>query len=350
MFQQRVLLITPFHKSQRGNSITTERICEGLLSRGVPAERLSLEEENWPQRLASLLESGIGIVHGFNAHYFGGLLEKVPGLLACPLVITLTGTDINSEGRKGSPSVAAVLGKARHLVVFHEDFKARLAAWGWSPSGISVVPQGVALPPAPARSRKDLGIPVGTFVFLLPTGLRPVKNIELALDALEDLAREGQRIHLLIMGAVIDEAYGKSILARAAGLPWVTYLGEVPHAEMEGVLRVGDAVINCSRSEGQPQAALEAMSLGLPAVLTDVPGNSGIISNGREGFYIRTRRELTSAARVLVNDPAGRRQMGAAAAELVGSRFSPAAEIDRHIEIYRMISTRNTDNGVRLPE
>lgn len=338
MFQQRILLITPFHKSQRGNSITTERIREGLLSCGVPAERLSLEEENWPQRLESLLESGIGIVHGFNAHYFGGLLEKVPGLLACPLVITLTGTDINAEGGKGSPSLAAVLGKARHLVVFHEDFKARLAAWGCRPSGISVVPQGVVLSPAPARSRKELRIPGDTVVFLLPTGLRPVKNIEFALDALEDLAREGERIHLMIMGAVIDEAYGKSILARVAGLPWVTYLGEVPHAEMEGVLRVGDAVINCSLSEGQPQAALEAMSLGLPAVLTDVPGNSNIISNGREGYYVRDRRELTSAARVLVNDPAGRRQMGAAAAELVRSRFSPAAEIDRHIEVYRMIA------------
>ena len=131
---------------------------------------------------------------------------------------------------------------------------------------------------------------------------------------------------------------GKAFSRRVERLPWVTYLGEVPHAEMEGVLRVGDAIINCSLSEGQPQAALEAMSLGMPAVLTDVPGNSNIISNGREGFYVGDRRELTSAARVLVNDPAGRRQMGAAAAELVRSRFSPAAEIDRHIEIYRMIA------------
>ena len=338
MFKRRVLLITPFHKSQRGNSITTERIREGLLSRGVPAQRLSLEEENWPERLQSLLESGIGIVHGFNAHHMGNLLDKVPGVLHYPLVITLTGTDINTELKKESSTCAGVLEKARHLVVFHEDFKAGLVARGSQSARISVVPQGVVLPAAPARSRKDLGIPDGKFVFLLPTGLRPVKNIGLALDAMEDLAREEASIHLLIMGAVIDEAYGKGILARVERLPWVAYLGEVPHSEMEGVLRLGDAVVNCSDSEGQPQAALEAMSLGMPAILTDVPGNRNIISNRREGYYVGNRREFTRAARELVNDPAGCRQMGAAAAELVRSRFSPAAEIDRHIEIYRMIA------------
>ncbi len=165
--------------------------------------------------------------------------------------------------------------------------------------------------------------------------VRPVKNVDLALDGLEPLANEDSRVRLLIMGPVIDKTYGLHILQRIKALPWVVYIGEVSHTEISGVFTLGDVVMNCSEAEGQPQAALEAMSLGVPAILSDVPGNRSIIKNGREGFYIRTSRDLYQAARILLTRPALRQEMGQAAAELVKARFDYTCEIRQHIEIYK---------------
>lgn len=332
-----VLLITPFHKSQRGNTLTTRRICTGLTRQGLTAELLSLEDTDYQVKLHQHLGSGrFNMVHAFNGLYLAKIMSSHPQLLDYPLIATLTGTDINLPENQEYAALEPVFTAAQYIVVFHEDFKNRLLSHRPSlEEKVAVIPQGICLPSAPARKPQDFGIPVDSTVFLLPTGLRPVKNLGLALDGLEPLASEDSRVRLLIMGPVIDKTYGLHILQRIKALPWVVYIGEVSHTEISGVFTLGDVVMNCSEAEGQPQAALEAMSLGVPAILSDVPGNRSIIKNGREGFYIKTSRDLYQAARILLNRPALRQEMGQAAAELVKARFDYTCEIRQHIEIYK---------------
>lgn len=69
--------------------------------------------------------------------------------------------------------------------------------------------------------------------------------------------------------------------------PRTAYLGEIDHRAISGLYAAADLVLNTSLAEGQPQAALEGMSLGLPAIMTAVTGNLGIMTGGREGFYVR---------------------------------------------------------------
>ena len=122
-------------------------------------------------------------------------------------------------------------------------------------------------------------------------------------------------IRLVIIGAVIDPAYAAQIRNRIQALPWVTYLGEIPHQAMSGILALGDIVLNTSDSEGQPQGALEAMSLAKPTLMTAVPGNLNLITDGVEGFYVRDEADLIRSARILLEDPALRKNRWAAAAQ-----------------------------------
>ncbi len=332
-----VLLITPFHKSQRGNTLTTRRIRDGLIAHGIKAELLSLENEGFSEQLHEHLANGyFDIIHAFNGLYLARLLTSHPQLLDHPLIVTLTGTDLNQADSEERQALQAVFAVVRQVVVFHEEFKARLIRC--SPAmedKIVLIPQGIHLPPSPPRQRQDFGIPDECTVFLLPTGLRPVKNVELALDGLEMLAGKDDRVRLLIMGPVIDAVYGKRIIQRIEALPWAKYIGEIPHQQISGIYALGDVVINCSHAEGQPQATLEAMSLGLPAIMSAVPGNRGIMEDGREGFYFSGSRELCQAALTLHADPALRQVMGQAAAELVRQRFDYCREIEQHIDLYQ---------------
>lgn len=335
----RVLIITPFSRSQRGNTLTTRRILLGLSRRGIEAALFSLESDDYRKHLPGLLSTGgFNIIHAFNATYLARLLSTCPGLRRYPLIVTLTGTDVNQDLDDDPSALKPVFAAADRIIVFHQDFESKLLVMDRELGGkIAVIPQGVVLPPAPARRRSEYGIPQDSLVFLLPSGLRPVKNIGLPLDSLKALIPLGAPFDLLISGPILDEAYGGAILQRIKSLPWARYLGEIPHHEISAVYRLGDVVLNCSHSEGQPQAALEAMSLGLPVILTDMPGNRGIIEQGREGFYVRNREDLTQAAQTLLREPALRRQMGRAAANLVKSRFDADREIARHIELYKIV-------------
>ncbi|MCR4401077.1 MAG: glycosyltransferase, partial [Syntrophomonadaceae bacterium] len=121
-----------------------------------------------------------------------------------------------------------------------------------------------------------------------------MKRLELALEGMAPVARTRPGLRLLVLGGVLDAEYAARLIRRMEQLPWVVYAGEIPHCEVASWLGLADAVLNTSASEGQPQAALEAMSLGKPAVMTAVVGNLGVMEPGREGFYVHDAQELAA--------------------------------------------------------
>lgn len=341
ILQPRVLMITPFHHVQRGNSLTSARLYKYLSQRGFHLDLISMEDTDWESQIRNTLAySYYNIIHGFNAYYFAKVLEEVPDLAWLNLLLTTTGTDLNIDldGPDGA-MVAEVLHKVQKIVVFNDTFRSGLGTrFPQLASSLLTIPQGVDLGAGRERSREEVGLTPDDFIFILPSGLRPVKNIELALNALGELHAQYPQVKLLIVGASIEPDYSRQILAQIDPLDWVFYLGEVPHLEISGWLALGDVVLNTSHSEGQPQAALEAMSLGIPSLLTSVPGNLGIIDSGVEGFYVQNQTELTAAAQRLVTDPGLRQQMGSKARQLIAARFNVEQEIEAYNQVYRQLT------------
>jgi glycosyltransferase involved in cell wall biosynthesis len=85
-----------------------------------------------------------------------------------------------------------------------------------------------------------------------------------------------------------------------------------------------DALALSSLTEGLPNVVLEAAAAGVPAVATAVGGTGEIIKDGVTGYLVPPAQALTMAERLLrlANDPDRRTQMGRAARERVGRRFS----------------------------
>ncbi len=335
-----VLLLTPFHRSQRGNSLTSERIQSGLIKMGIPIDLISLEDENWEKILQEVLENKkYSIVHGFHGLHFARVLQKIPELHRLPLVLTMTGTDINFD-LTGSDRdlVLNSMRAVQRIIVFNKQFARGISSfYPEFQDKLLAIPQGVQLEDAPAISRQDLGSRDEDFVFLLPSGLRAVKNIDLAFDVLEALWPKFNNLRLWIMGASIEENYSKSIVQRIKFLPWASYWGEIPHSRVKSYYQLADVVLNTSLAEGQPQAALEAMSLSIPAILTAVPGNLGIIEHAVQGFYAGNQEELMEAARKLLQDDNLKKTMGVAAQDLVKANFLPEAEFNSHAALYRSL-------------
>ena len=175
-----------------------------------------------------------------------------------------------------------------------------------------------------------------------------MKNLDLALDGLELVYRKHPQLSLLIVGAAVDAAYTTRIKTRISMLKWSHYLEEIPHQNISGILQAADVVLNTSLAEGQPQGALEAMSLGKPCILTAVPGNLGIIEDGQHGYYINSAPELAAAAIKLIETPALRYDMGNAARQLVTDRYSVEKELDAYDQLYKDLRCLSLASNMRI--
>jgi amylovoran biosynthesis glycosyltransferase AmsD len=96
-----------------------------------------------------------------------------------------------------------------------------------------------------------------------------------------------------------------------------------------------------SRLEGLPMVLLEAKAHGLPIVAYDCPtGPREVIRDGVDGYLITGEAaDFGDAAQRLMQDPALRAQMGAAARRDAASRFSRVGVISRWRELIESVGT-----------
>lgn len=328
----KVILVTPYYHQPRGNTITVQRISAGLARLGIDTEIVSItEEQDFPP-----LPSG-DIVHGFNAYQFYRYWEQ-RGSSSYPYLVTLTGTDLNHSlfQEQARETVTRSLSNAKAVHVFNEEARDKL--WHELP-GMNgktfIIPQGVVtFPQTEGKAVKEKD----TFLFLLPAGIRRVKNITSAISMLSSLYREDPRIRLWIVGPVIEQeeaAKIRKLVGQQAN--WISYLGQVPHQVMGELFRCADVVLNTSFSEGQSSAVLEAMALGIPVVVADNDGNRSIVTHGEAGFLYNNEQDFMHHVRRLLGDRDLRMHMGAMGKRFVKDHHSCEKEAENLAAVYRHI-------------
>ena len=337
---RRLALLTPFaHPSVRGNAITVERIARGLRARGADLEIWDLSAMTLPSIERRAAEYRPSLVHAFHAFRAG-----LPGLalsrrLGCPLVVTLTGTDVNVDLVEGERAAAfrEVLDGAAAVTVFHESMAAAAerAVPGIS-ARIVVVPQSTDLTdPGPAA-----GPPDGRSgpVVLFPAGIRPVKRPRFPLIPLDALAGRYPGLELRYVGPILDPLEGGELLRALEGRPWARYLGEVPHAAMPAILRDADVVLNCSLSEGgMANSVLEALALGRAVLASDIEGNRSLVEDGVTGLLFSGPEEFARKAARLFDDPALRESLGEAG-RARAKGFGGQEEIVCYAQLYERVT------------
>ena len=152
---------------------------------------------------------------------------------------------------------------------------------------------------------------------------------------LNELVNSAPSLNNVIIQIIGGGPYKKEIEAAVGRLNLrekVIFLGEMNHQDVMKTLLNSDIFINTSYSEGLPRCVLEAGSVGLPVIATDVGGTREIISDNECGFLISPRdvNAIVESVNKLVSDTGLRERLGRRIKNHINGAFNWESIITRY--------------------
>ena len=140
--------------------------------------------------------------------------------------------------------------------------------------------------------RKSLGLKNSDYILIYPAELSKRKGQIWLINAISKLLQNNSDIHLLLPGRdslngvcqkLVDDLNLKN------QIHFLGYRNDIPC-----LLKISNASLSTSYQEGLPVNIMEAMSVGLPVIVTSCRGNSDLVENGENGFIIDRNSENSS--------------------------------------------------------
>lgn len=186
-----------------------------------------------------------------------------------------------------------------------------------------------------AEVRRELGLEDGEHLLLHSSNLRPVKRIDLLLEAVS-LIPAGERFKLLILAGDSFAPFVDEV--RRRGLERQVIVREKA-PDLENYLQAADVGLVTSDSESFCLSILEAMCLGCPSVATRVGGIPEVIEDHVSGMLVPAGdvRGLASAVVSLMRSPARRVALGEAGRIRAQELFSAERIVPRYEDLYERV-------------
>jgi glycosyltransferase involved in cell wall biosynthesis len=180
------------------------------------------------------------------------------------------------------------------------------------------------------QCREEVGIGPNRPLAVFVGRLDPQKELPWLIGAFKQVVREMPDAVLALIGDGPLQAELVRLVADSNLGESVIFAGRL---NTEGVLRwlhAGDVFTLISAIEGLPCSLIEAMSTGLPPVVSDIPAHTQLVDNEVNGLVTQLGNQDSIAAGIvrLLKEPDARRGMGAACRERIAKTFSTAAVVD----------------------
>ncbi len=221
-----------------------------------------------------------------------------------------------------------------------EDFYVKK---GRDKSKFVVIPNGIDLiDPQPTKSKeelwRELRLPDNAKMMLSVGRLWPQKRMKDLIWATEILKRIRDDAFLVIVGDGPQrerlERYTKQVTIDDK----VRIVG--PRTDVSELMRHATLFMLASGYEGQSNALMEAMAIGLPVAVSDIPGNQDLVKHDETGYLVGLgqRTEYSRFANFLLEDEDLRNRFAEASRKRIAEQFSIQQMIDRHVALYQSLS------------
>lgn len=296
---------------------------------------------------ARLRRDATQVVH---AHSCAALCAAFPAarLLGLPIVHVRHGWPVTGASRYAWLA-DRLSGRVDHMVINSESGREKLPPR--VRSAAIHIPNGLDVPQVEANTARAAlaalcGRALDGPIVLTIANVRPEKDLETLLHGFAALRRRRRFATLVVVGAIRDRAYARTVAAVQRGLGLencVVFAGAAPNAH--GLIPAADVLCLSSRTESLPNVILEAMAQRIPIVAAavgdvgclDSTFETALLVDGESGLLFRAG-DMAALARQLDRTLANREQAAARAArayERYVSRFTLRRMIDEYESLYR---------------
>ena len=295
------------------------------------------------RRVLAALRPDVVHTHQLATLLYGGMAARTLGV---PVVLhTEHGREPYATRRK-----TRILGRlagcfADRFYCLTQDMASAVRAAGVAGDRVRLIQNGIDISKFTetvydtAALRQSLSIPLDAPLIGTVGRLSEVKRQDVLICAFARVRDRYPDARLILVG---DGPLLEELRALANGIgigDAVHFVGYQPHSAP--YLQAMDIFALTSRSEGMPQAVLEASVMGLPVVASRVGGLPEVINDGVTGILFEPGDDqgIATALCDLIADPQRRRELGAAAKARVQVNFSVtrmAGEYQRDaLEVFR---------------
>jgi glycosyltransferase involved in cell wall biosynthesis len=124
----------------------------------------------------------------------------------------------------------------------------------------------------------------GHFTLLSTRGWEPIYGTKLVAEAFIKVATTQPDIRLVMLGSGSQEAEIKQLFQQAGVVNRVSTPGIINQIDLPRYYHEADLYICASHSDGSSISLLEAMASGIPALVSDIPGNTEWVTSGENGW------------------------------------------------------------------
>jgi glycosyltransferase involved in cell wall biosynthesis len=323
-------------------------MAEAVRAAGVPLEALGARRIYGPTALRAFLrlvrrlrKERPAIVHTYltSANVFGALAARAAGV---PRLLTTR----RDTGFGDSPALSRALtltsrGATRILCVSRDVAEVVARREHADPSRLTVIPNGIDLKRFSPRGRRlemrrRLGLADAAPVVITVTHITPVKGMDVLARSAASIVERHPEVRFVVVGDgdEPDEASFRRLLDDLGLRDRFLLAGD--RTDVPDLLEAADLFVLPSRSEGQPNALIEAMAMGLPVVATRVGGVPEVAADGEEAVLVPpdSPEALASACATVLASADLRCRLGTAARERARREHDAAIMARQYEKLY----------------
>ena len=240
--------------------------------------------------------------------------------------------------RKLVPRTTRLVGNSQAVA----DFYGQL---GYAPDQLCVIPNGITPPDVQfdrADILRELDLPEDAKVVGYVGRLAAQKRVSDLVWAMQLLRQCAEKVYFVIVG---DGPEKERTMEHARAYDCQHLIRWTGHRDDS--LRLMSAMNVfwlASEFEGMSNSLMEAMALGIPAVVSDIPPNRELVVDGETGFITAVGDSLgfsQYADRILADEQLAARLSAAAIARMQSS-FSVDGMVQQYAELYRAVHSTGT--------
>ncbi len=212
--------------------------------------------------------------------------------------------------------------------------------FGWR--RLRTIHNGITIKPNSDIKRKRPGNnDAPTVRFVCVARLVALKRIDLLILAAARI-NKNFKYQIVIAGDGPERGTLEQLAASMGVAVQVSFLGF--RQDVSKILRESDCFVLASSSEGLSYSVMEAMAAGIPAIVTDVGGNSELVVHGETGMLVKADDpiDLCKAMEQAIMSDEWRAQAGASARDRARSEFSIQKMVRNYVSLYNLPEKRVT--------